>query len=274
MSDNRPIGIFDSGLGGLTVVKQIKKILPNEDLVYLGDTARVPYGTRSAETVQKFSLEDAEFLLRFNVKIIVIACNTASSLAGNYLKKKLDIPVFEVISEASEDAVKATKNKKIGVIGTRGTVGSGAYQRTLTDIDADVQVFSKACPLFVPFIEEGEIKSEALNLVAKDYLGELKKVGVDTLIMGCTHYPIIRDIIEENIDHHKVSLIDPGKSQAVSISDYLNEKYMLNDSGKTGSRKYYVTDMNSRFEDVAEMFLGDKIHGSLKKAVLQDAKEN
>ncbi len=158
--DNQPIGIFDSGLGGLTVFKQISKLLPNEDLIYLGDNARVPYGNRSMETVIKFSFEDANFLLKKNVKCIVIACNTSSALAGAELKEKLKIPVFDVITPALADAKKVSKSGKIGVIGTRGTIGSGAY----------AVPFPKACPLFVPFIEEGEIKSEALRTIAKDYL--------------------------------------------------------------------------------------------------------
>ncbi len=166
MSDRRPIGIFDSGLGGLAVFKQIARLLPNEDLIYLGDNARVPYGTRSKETVIKFSFEDANFLLKNNVKCIVIACNTASALAGGELKKKLKIPVFDVITPALKEARKISKSGKIGVIGTRGAIGSGAYKVP----------FSLACPLLVPFIEEGEIKNKALKIVAKIIYRVLKKV--------------------------------------------------------------------------------------------------
>ena len=261
-----PIGIFDSGLGGLTVVKQIIKLLPHEDIVYLGDTARVPYGTRSREIVQQFSLEDADFLLKKDVKIIVVACNTASAFAGEFLKKKLNVPVFEVITSASEYAVQKTSNKKIGIIGTRGTIGSGAYQKAIKKFDKSVKVFSKECPLFVPFIEEGEIENEALKLVAGNYLLGLKKEKIDTLIMGCTHYPIIRKIIEKEIDHHKVNLIDPGETEAIEVFNFLKKNKILNPQKVKGKRKYFVTDLTKRFSKVAEMFLGDKMHGSLQKA--------
>lgn len=268
MSDTRPIGIFDSGLGGLTVAKEIIKLLPGEDIVYLGDTARVPYGTRSEETVRKFSLEDARFLLKHDVKIIVIACNTASAWAGEFLKKEMNIPVFEVISNAAGEAVSSTKNKKIGVIGTRGTIGSGAYNSKIKGLDGGVEVTSEACPLFVPFIEEGEIEGEALNLIAKKYLGKISDAGVDTLILGCTHYPIIRSIIEK--ETAGIKLIDPGKSTAISVKDYLQKNNLESGKPSGGQQKYFVTDLNPRFTAVAEMFLGDTIRGSLEKAILDE----
>lgn len=255
--DNRSIGIYDSGLGGLTVFKQIVKLLPNEDLIYLGDNARVPYGTRSKETVIKFSFEDANFLLSKNVKCIVIACNTSSALAGDELKRKLKIPVFDVITPALKDATKLSKSGKIGVIGTRGTIGSGAY----------TVPFSKACPLLVPFIEEGEIESEALKLVTKDYLGDLKKEKIDTLIMGCTHYPIIEDIIEKEVGN-SVNLIDPGLSVAKELKAFLANNKMLNDQKKLGKRNYFVTDYTERFVKMAEMFLDHKIEHSLEKIMI------
>lgn len=255
---DRPIGIFDSGLGGLTVFKQIAKLLPNEDLIYLGDNARVPYGGRSKEVVTKFSFEDADFLLSKKVKCIVIACNTSSALAGSALKRKIKIPVFDVISPAIKEAKKLSKTGKIGVIGTRGTIGSGAY---------DVP-FKQSCPLFVPFIEEGETDSPALKIIAKKYLSPLKKAKVDTLIMGCTHYPIIKDIIESEIDHHKVNLIDPGITQAKEVFDFLNKNNLMNSQKKTGKREYYVTDLTDRFKKVAEMFLGHSIYGNLKKVAI------
>lgn len=255
--DDRPIGIFDSGLGGLTVVKEIIKLLPNENLIYLGDTARVPYGTRSKETIIKFSFEDTKFLLTKKVKCIVIACNTSSALAGHELKKKLKIPVFDVITPALKDAKNISRSGKIGVIGTRGTIGSGAYSVP----------FSKACPLFVPFIEEGEIEVEALKLVTKDYLGDLKKEKIDTLIMGCTHYPIIEDIIEKEVGNH-VNLIDPGLSVAKELKAFLANNKMLNDQKKLGKRNYFVTDYTEQFVKVAEMFLDHKIEHSLEKVMI------
>lgn len=251
-----PIGIFDSGLGGLTVVKEIVKNLPRENIIYLGDTARVPYGTRSKETVKKFSLEDANFLLRKKVKCIVIACNTSSALAGNYLKQKLNIPVFDVISPARKEALKISAKEKIGVIGTRGTVESGAYG----------VLHSQACPLFVPFIEEGELNSPALKIIIKKYLSSLKG-NVETLILGCTHYPIIQKQIAE-IMGKKVNLIDPGKCVAEEVKNFLVENNMQNVQKSKGGVEYYVTDMTERFTKVAETFLGSKIGSKLKEVNL------
>lgn len=255
--NKQPIGIFDSGLGGLTVVKEIEKILPNENIVYLGDTARVPYGTRSKETIVKFSFEDAIFLLSKDVKCIVIACNTSSALAGKELKDELKIPVFDVITPALSDARKTSKSGRIGVIGTRGTVDSGAY----------AVPFLKACPLFVPFIEEGVVDGEALELVAKEYLLDFKKENIDTLILGCTHYPIIKEIIKDELDDD-IQLIDPGESVAKVVKEYLIKNKMQNTDEKLGERNYFVTDYTERFIKIAELFLGHKIERNLEKATL------
>jgi glutamate racemase len=252
--DGKSLGIFDSGLGGLTAVKEIIKILPNEDLVYLGDTARVPYGTRSKGTIIKFSFEDANFLLRKNVKCIVIACNTASALAGKKLKKKLKIPVFEVVTPALKCAKKISKIGRIGVIGTRGTIDSGAYSVP----------FSKACSLFVPFIEEGRINDKALKLVARDYLSDLKKEKIDTLIMGCTHYPIIESIIRKEIGSN-INLVNPGFCVAKELKRFLTENKMLNNQRGMGQRSYFVTDYTEYFIKMAEMFLGEKLKGKIKR---------
>jgi glutamate racemase len=252
--NKQPIGIFDSGLGGLTVVKEIVKILPNENIVYLGDTARVPYGTRSKEIITKFSFEDAIFLLSKNVKCIVIACNTSSALAGKELKDELKIPVFDVITPALSDAKKISKNGNIGVIGTRGTIDSGAYSVP----------FLKACPLFVPFIEEGVINGEALKLVAKEYLSDFKKENIDTVILGCTHYPIIKNIIKNELDND-INLVDPGESVAKVVKEYLIKNNMQNTDEKPGERNYFVTDYTERFIKVAEMFLEHKIKVDIKK---------
>lgn len=257
MKKNSPIGVFDSGLGGLTVVKQIMKLLPHEDIVYLGDTARVPYGTRSKETIIKFSFEDANFLLQKNIKCLIIACNTSSALAGAELKKKLKIPVFDVVTPALKEAKEISKSGKIGVIGTRGTIGSGAYSVP----------FSKACPLFVPFIEEGETEGDAIEIVAKSYLAGFKKENIDTLIFGCTHYQIIKNVIKKEVGDN-VKLIDPGKAVAKEILEYLNENKMLNVQETKGKKDYFVTDLTDRFTKVAEMFLEEKIQDKLKKVVL------
>lgn len=255
--NNKPIGIFDSGLGGLTVVKEIIKRLPNEDIIYLGDTARVPYGTRSKEIVREFSFDDANFLLSKKVKCILIACNTSSALAGIQLKKKTNIPVFDVIDPAMKTAKKISKNGKIGVIGSRGTISSGAYK----------VFFSKACPLFVPFIEEGEVNSKALHIVVKEYLSDFKNKKIDTLIMGCTHYPIIKNIIK-NVLGTEINLVNPGESVAKEVSDYLIKNDMLNSQKTIGKRSYFITDYTERFIKVAEMFLGSRIKDNLKKVTL------
>jgi glutamate racemase len=258
MSKNDPIGVFDSGLGGLTVLKQLIKVLPHEDFIYLGDTARVPYGTRSREIVTKFAFEDAEFLLGKKVKCIVVACNTASAIAGKVLKRKLKVPVFDVITPALSEAKRVSKSGKIGVIGTRGTIESGAYHVS----------YSQSCPLLVPFIEEGDIDSPALKLIARKYLEPFKKVKLDTLIMGCTHYPIIKDIIEKEIDSNKVKLVDPGIPQAKEVFEFLKKNDLLNPQKKLGVKKYYVTDLTDRFVEIAQMFLGQEINGDLKKVTI------
>lgn len=257
MADNRPIGIFDSGLGGLTVVRELIRILPNENLVYLGDTARVPYGTRSKETILKFSFEDADFLLKRRVKCIIIACNTASSVAASALKKKLSVPVFDVIGPALKDAKKISGSGKVGMIGTRATVASGAYKGTI----------GVACPLLVPFIEEGEINSDALRLVVRSYLENFKGKKIKALILGCTHYPIIEKLIRKELNQ-PVDLINPEKSVSIEAKKYLTEHKMLTDSQKTGKRTYFVTDLTDRFKKVAEMFLGHSINGNLKKVII------
>lgn len=263
MSDKSalPIGIFDSGLGGLTVVKQIIKLLPNENIIYLGDNARVPYGGRSKETVTKFSFENARFLLSQNVKCIVIACNTSSALAGDELKNKMPVPVFDVITPAVFAAKSISAGGKIGVIGTRGTIGSHAYP-------FDIQ---KACPLFVPFIEEGEMASPALKIVVKEYLRDLEKDNIDTLILGCTHYPIIEKLISEDLGGN-VQIVDPGESIAKTVKDYLAGCELLNTDKTEGERKYYVTDLTDRFVKVAEMFLGHKIEHNLAKVDLSEVR--
>ena len=189
--DNQPIGMFDSGLGGLTVVKEIKKVLPNEDIVYLGDIARLPYGTRSKETIVKFSLEDTAFLISKKVKSIVIACNTASAIAYPTLKKKFKLPILEVVKPTVMEAIQKTKNKRIGVLGTRATVVSGAYSRMIKKLNPKLNVFEQEASLLVPLVEEGEIKGNLVEEMVRRYLQPLLNKKIDTLILGCTHYPLL-----------------------------------------------------------------------------------
>ncbi|PJC28274.1 glutamate racemase [Candidatus Shapirobacteria bacterium CG_4_9_14_0_2_um_filter_39_11] len=243
---NKPIGVFDSGLGGLTVVKEIIKLLPFENIVYLGDTARVPYGTRSNEIIKKFSEENVNFLLEKKVKCIVIACHTSSAVAGNYLKKKFSkIPIFNVVTPVLESL--CGSKKKIGVIGTRATVNSGVYSKLnkVTEIP---------CPLFVPFIEEGEIKGMLIKSLVTKYIGKLK---VEILVLGCTHYPIIKDVIKNVLPN--TELINPGIIVAAMLKNYLVKNNLTNNQKRGGKRNFYVTDLNKRFVKVAEMFLGQKL---------------
>ena len=257
--ENKPIGVFDSGLGGLTVVKEIIKLLPNENIVYFGDTARVPYGTRSNEIIKKFSEEDVKFLLSKKVKCIAIACHTSSAVAGNYLTRKFpNIPIFDVVSPVLE-SLKASKNLpagrqgRIGVIGTRATIGSGVYSK----LNKVVQV---PCPLFVPFIEEGEVKGKLIESLVKKCVGTLK---VDTLVLACTHYPIIKDVIKGVLPN--TELINPGILIAEKLKKYLIKNNLVNDQKTIAKQNYYVTDLNERFIKVANMFLGENINARINR---------
>ncbi|KKU17538.1 MAG: Glutamate racemase [Candidatus Woesebacteria bacterium GW2011_GWC2_45_9] len=265
--DKRAIGVFDSGLGGLTVVKEIRKILPHENIIYLGDTARIPYGTRSKETVTRFSFEDAAFLLKENIKCLVVACNTASALAGDSLKKKIKIPIFDVVAPAAKGAAGISRNKRIGVIGIKGTIFSQAYLKQILKSLPTAKVFQKACPLFVPLIEEGEIHGPIIAGALRKYLAYFRDKKIDTLILGCTHYPIIKGLIKRRLGQ-KVKLLNPGESVAQEVKGYLTKKNILNPEKGKGGVEYYVTDLTESFTNVAEMFLGEKMEGKIKKVSL------
>ena len=264
--NTRPIGVFDSGLGGLTVVNEIRKVLPHESIIYLGDTARVPYGTRSKEVVKKFSLEDAIFLITKKVKCVVIACNTSSALGAAQVRKISPVPVFDAISPTSKK-VASLSLRKTGVIGTRGTVGSHAYREAIKKLDSKNNVLETACPLLVPAIEEGETSGPLVSLLIRKYLASLKKEKIDSLVLGCTHYPIIKRQIKEFMGA-KVKLIDPAEEITTSLASFLEENKLLAPKNSKAKRLYFVTDLTERFISVAEMFLGDKISGSLRKASL------
>ena len=264
--DNRPIGIFDSGLGGLTVVKEIKKILPNEQIIYLGDTARVPYGTRGRETVIRFALEDALFLTKFKIKCLVIACNTASAFAYQEVAKMVGIPVIDMIIPGSIGALRDGKTKIIAVIGTKGAIDSNAYKSALKKKSRLVSIYQIKCPLFVPLIEEGEISGKLIKLVAVKYLSPLKKLNIDTLIMGCTHYPIIKNIIKSEVGSN-VKLINPGAEAAVYLRKHLLKNNSLSELKKADD-KYFLTDLSCNFIYVAEKYLGEKISDKIRKASL------
>jgi glutamate racemase len=251
-----PIGIFDSGIGGLTVMRRIKERLPNERLVYFGDTARVPYGTKSPLAIRKYAAEDTALLLRYNPKLIVIACGTVSAVALDVVKETAkDIPVLGVIAACVATALEKTKTKKIGVIGTLATIASEAYPREIYAREHGATVFSKACPLFVPLAEEGFLNHEATRLIAHEYLADFKTEAIDTLILGCTHYPVLRPAIEF-IMGNKVQIIDSGEAMALEVELVLASRDLLNLSKTTALHQLMVSDVPQKFKTVAELFLG------------------
>lgn len=259
--NNKPIGVFDSGLGGLTCANELMKIMPGESIVYFGDTGRVPYGSRSEETIIKYVKSDIAFLISQDVKIVVAACGTASTVALPRLEGKYGVPVIGVVEAAAEAAAKATKNGKIGVIGTAGTIRNGKYEELLKEISPGVETFSKACPLFVPLVENGLTDHEITRMTAKLYLEEIRDSGADTLILGCTHYPMLRKVIGEYLPD--VTLIDPGAETAHRVKRFLTES-ALEAEGEAQSR-YYVSDTAEGFERLAGLFMNRSIDGRAEK---------
>ncbi|MBQ1392370.1 MAG: glutamate racemase [Lachnospiraceae bacterium] len=249
-----PIGVFDSGVGGLTVAREIINQLPNENIVYFGDTARVPYGSKSKETIISFSRQIAQFLRTKEVKAIVIACNTASALALETLKQENDIPVLGVIEPGARAAAKATKNNKIGVIGTVATVNSGIYSQCLHKIKPEAQVYSRACPLFVPLVEENWLYDSVTIEIAERYLSELKGYGVDSLVLGCTHYPLLRHTIEKVMGEN-VQLVNPAYETALKLKKVLEEKQLNRLEWKPTEHKFYVSDGAEKFKAFANTIL-------------------
>ena len=247
--DNRPIGIFDSGVGGLTVVKEIVKSLPNENIVYFGDTARLPYGAKSKDVVTKYSKQIVRFLMTKNVKAIIIACNTVSSNSLDELKKAFDIQFVGVVEPGVRSVIDTTKNKKVGIIGTEATVRSGMYTKLIHKADNSIEVFSKPCPLFVPLAEEGWYDNNVARLTAEIYLNELIGCGIDTLLLGCTHYPLLKQCIGETIGE-AVKIVDPAKNTAESIKEILENRDMLNDGSEKPINVFYVSDITDKFEKI------------------------
>ncbi len=258
MNKTNPIGFFDSGIGGLTVVKAVTRLLPNENIVYFGDTARVPYGSKSNDTVIEYSIQAANFLLRKNIKLLVVACNTASSVALTELRKFLTVPVIGMIEPGARMAVSESKNKRVGVIGTRATINNKAYAHEIKKLDPKVKVFEQACPLFVPLAEEGWLDHKATELIAKTYLSEMKENKIDSLVLGCTHYPILADIIQKVVGK-SVKLVNSGTPAARLVEDYLNGRGLRNQSVHHGQSEFYVSDVPTKFREIAEIFLGKKI---------------
>ncbi len=254
--DNRPIGVFDSGLGGLSVIKELNRVLPNENIVYFGDTGRVPYGTKSAETVCRYAAQDERFLLSHDVKMIIAACGTVSSVAGD-VAKDLTVPYIEVVTPAANAAVEATRNGKIGVLGTSATINSNSYKTQMLSINPSLQIIQTACPLFVQLVEVGWIDrhDEVTVKTAERYLKDMKQNGVDTVILGCTHFPAIKDIIGDVLGPHVV-LINSGEQAALKAAEVLKKNDAL---GGTGERKFFVSDRALSFAEIAGTLLGSQI---------------
>ncbi len=251
-----PIGVFDSGVGGLTVAREIMRNLPSEKIVYFGDTARVPYGSKSQNTIIRYSRQIIRFLQTENVKAIVAACNTASAFALEEVQKEFDIPILGVITPGVKTAAKATKNSKVGVIGTEGTIGTGIHRQYLQAIDPDIQVFGKPCPLFVPLVEEGWLKDPITIEIARRYLQELCQEGIDTLILGCTHYPLLRSTLSELLGE-SVTLVNPAYETALELKRLLEKLDLINPGQKEEEFPYrfYVSDLAEKFKAFANSIL-------------------
>mgnify|MGYP001301582820 CR=1 FL=1 len=253
--DTRPIGIFDSGVGGLTVYKEIRRLLPHEDLIYFGDTARVPYGGKSVKVIQKYSSEIARFLEIQGVKLLVVACNTASALALNRLKSDCSVPVIGVIDPGVRAAVRAANGGKIGVIGTRGTINSEAYQSRIIRLRSDIEVLARPCPLLVPIVEENIIDSEIARLAIHMYLQEFKSASVSSLILACTHYPLLKKAISDFFGGG-VALIDSAEETAFEVKEMLKARRIQGDENHHGKDEFYVSDCPESFSEIGEAFLG------------------
>lgn len=259
MQSSAPIGVFDSGIGGLTVVREIMRQLPEEDIIYFGDTARVPYGPKSPETVTRYAHEITSFLSDQGVKNVVVACNTATAHAVDSLRDHFDLPITGVIDPGARAAVRASSARRIGVIGTAGTVSSGAYERAIHALDDDVHVIARACPLFVPFVEEGWLDHPAIELVAQDYLAPLRTSGIDALVLGCTHYPLIRPVIARALGPG-IRLIDSAEETAAEVARLLTELGLRHAPREGRPRlRFIASDVPEQFRKVGQRFLGSAI---------------
>ncbi len=271
MADTRPIGVFDSGIGGLTVLREIWKVLPNESTIYFGDNSRAPYGNKASSTVIRYSLQNMEFLKSRDVKMIVIACNTASAYAYEALKDRANVPVVEVVTPGAEVAIRATKNGKIGIIGTKATISTGVYKKAVEQSALkhgikNIEIFQNTCPLFVSLAEEGWWDNEVTRLTAKEYLTPLKEAGIDTLVMACTHYPLLAKVIGE-IMGEGITLVNTGEAAASVVKSVLEE----NDIAATGTdepkKEFFTSDDTAMFESIATPFLGEGLPSGTQKFI-------
>jgi glutamate racemase len=267
------VGIFDSGVGGLTVLREITRVLPQEDTIYFGDTARVPYGTKSPETVTRYAHEITSFLVRRDIKLLVVACNTASAVALPSLKRQFSIPVVGVIEPGARRAVEVSRSGRIGVIGTAGTIRSSAYTRAIKRLNPSAVVLTKACPLFVPLAEEGWVDNQVARLTAQSYLQELIDAGVDTLVLGCTHYPLLKPLIAE-VMGSGVTLVDSAAETARTVAEILAQKQNLRPDSETGNHHYYVSDVPAGFIRVGSRFLGERLGDVYQVNLEEDGEES
>jgi len=268
--DRRAIGVFDSGMGGLTAVRQMIRLLPGEDIVYFGDTGRVPYGGRSVDTIVRYARQDVAFLCSFDLKAIVIACGTVSTTALDVLKNENTIPILGVVQPAARAAARATKSGNIGVIGTKATIRSGAYETAIRELLPEARLSAKACPLLVPLVEDGRVQRGdfVTERVVEEYLEPVKKQGVDTLVLGCTHYPLLRDVISDYMGAG-VKLIDTGEEAARAAAELLQLQDKLNAADSAGVRRYYASDSAEDFAATASLFLGSDISGRVERVAIE-----
>jgi glutamate racemase len=258
----RPIGVFDSGIGGLTVLRELIARLPGEDFVYLGDTARLPYGTKSSEVIQRYSRENAEFLLAKGIKMLVVACNTSSAVALHEISRDTIVPVVGVIEPGAAAAVKASRNGRIGVIGTEATITSGAYTRAIHALRARAEIYTRACPLLVPLVEEGWTDNEIAERTVAHYLESLKQSGIDTLLLGCTHYPLLRGLFERVLGP-RVRIVDSATATAACVDERLDALRLKRGAGR-GSCSFFVTETPDRFVRVGRRFLGPQVESAVR----------
>lgn len=261
---DRPIGVFDSGLGGLTVVRELRRALPKEDFIYFGDTGRVPYGSRSNETIARYTWQDIRFLCGFDIKQIVVACGTASSVLAKLAEAPAEAPILRIIEPTARLACRTTRNGRIGVIGTAATISNRPFQRAIAALRPEAQVFSQSCPLFVPLAECGFSKGECARIAAERYLAGLREQQVDTLILGCTHYPLLKEAIAA-VMGPEVALVDAGEAVALELREQLEEKGLLSLRERAGRTEYYVSDGIENFGGMGEEILGEPVLGQVKR---------
>ncbi len=269
--DNRPIGVFDSGLGGLTAVRRLAKRMPNEAIIYFGDTGRVPYGTRSRETILRYAAQDVRFLRTFDLKAIVIACGTVSSIALDTLAQSQQVPLFGVVEPTACRAAQATRNGKIGIIATPATIRTGAYETVIARHNPDARLFAQPCPLFVPLVENGRTApgDVVIETVAAEYLSPLRQAGVDTLVLGCTHYPLLSRVIGSFMGP-QVTLLDSGACVADQVQRWLEGQDMRADPARRGGCRWYVSDSVESFHDLASIFLGREVTEPVEQIAIEN----